>query len=125
MISVITTADEDAHAHRQPQRHLTITTIVVDDGSPTSPANVSNKQFFFFFFYPLKLCRSARHVRACPCQDVCASSEVQRNRAQVEVKSPEIARATLHAALPWYTHIYTLPFPSLLSPYLCILCQVR
>lgn len=29
-----------------------------------------------------------------------------------KVESPEIARATLHVALPWYTHIYTLPFLS-------------
>lgn len=31
----------------------------------------------------------------------------------VEVESQEIARATLHVALPWYTHVYTLPFLSL------------
>ncbi|KAL4072457.1 hypothetical protein V8B97DRAFT_1959372 [Scleroderma yunnanense] len=31
----------------------------------------------------------------------------------VQVESPEIARATLHVALPWYTHVYTLPFLSL------------
>ncbi|KAG6332982.1 hypothetical protein ID866_6110 [Astraeus odoratus] len=31
----------------------------------------------------------------------------------IEVESREIARATLHVALPWYTHIYTIPFLSL------------
>ena len=34
-------------------------------------------------------------------------------RVSVSVISPEIARASLHIALPWYTHIYTLPFLSL------------
>ena len=32
---------------------------------------------------------------------------------RVDVHSPEIARASLHRALPWYTHLYTLPFLSL------------
>ncbi|KIK22074.1 hypothetical protein PISMIDRAFT_530560 [Pisolithus microcarpus 441] len=31
----------------------------------------------------------------------------------IEVESQEIAHATLHVALPWYTHVYTLPFLSL------------
>ncbi|KIJ62125.1 hypothetical protein HYDPIDRAFT_136644 [Hydnomerulius pinastri MD-312] len=31
----------------------------------------------------------------------------------VQVESSEIARASLHVALPWYTHIYTIPFLSL------------
>ncbi|KAH7929975.1 hypothetical protein BV22DRAFT_1191634 [Leucogyrophana mollusca] len=31
----------------------------------------------------------------------------------VTVQSPEIARASLHIALPWYTHLYTIPFLSL------------
>ncbi|KAF9233403.1 hypothetical protein BU15DRAFT_90366 [Melanogaster broomeanus] len=31
----------------------------------------------------------------------------------VHVESSEIARASLHVALPWYTHIYTIPFLSL------------
>jgi hypothetical protein len=34
-------------------------------------------------------------------------------RASVSVISPEIARASLHIAIPWYTHLYTLPFLSL------------
>ena len=34
-------------------------------------------------------------------------------RVSVSVILPEIARASLHIALPWYTHIYTLPFLSL------------
>jgi len=39
-------------------------------------------------------------------------SDGKRNRVHFVVESPEIARATLHVALPWYTHIYTLPFLS-------------
>ncbi|KAF8137626.1 hypothetical protein EV363DRAFT_1254544 [Boletus edulis] len=31
----------------------------------------------------------------------------------VHVESPEIARASLHVSLPWYTHLYSLPFLSL------------
>ena len=34
-------------------------------------------------------------------------------RAKVSVISPEIARASLHVAIPWYTHLYTVPFLSL------------
>ncbi|KAI6127508.1 cation-transporting ATPase [Pisolithus croceorrhizus] len=34
-------------------------------------------------------------------------------RVPIQVESQEIARATLHVALPWYTHVYTLPFLSL------------
>lgn len=34
-------------------------------------------------------------------------------RASVTVQSNEIARASLHVALPWYTHLYTIPFLSL------------
>jgi hypothetical protein len=34
-------------------------------------------------------------------------------RAKVSVISPEIARASLHIAIPWYTHLYTVPFLSL------------
>ena len=34
-------------------------------------------------------------------------------RVSVSVISPEIARASLHIAIPWYTHIYALPFLSL------------
>ena len=41
-----------------------------------------------------------------------ARSDGKRNRVRFKVESPEIARATLHVALPWYTHIYTLPFLS-------------
>jgi cation-transporting ATPase 13A1 len=33
--------------------------------------------------------------------------------ASVKVHSPEISRASLHVALPWYTHLYTIPFLSL------------
>ncbi|KAF8816406.1 endoplasmic reticulum Ca-transporting P-type ATPase [Phlegmacium glaucopus] len=32
--------------------------------------------------------------------------------ASVSVISPEIARASLHIAIPWYTHLYTVPFLS-------------
>ena len=35
------------------------------------------------------------------------------DRAKVSVISPEIARASLHVAIPWYTHLYTVPFLSL------------
>ncbi|KIM43627.1 hypothetical protein M413DRAFT_25955 [Hebeloma cylindrosporum] len=35
------------------------------------------------------------------------------NMASVSVISPEIARASLHIAIPWYTHIYGIPFLSL------------
>lgn len=31
----------------------------------------------------------------------------------VLVDSPEIARASLHVSLPWWTHLYTIPFLSL------------
>jgi hypothetical protein len=31
-------------------------------------------------------------------------------RVSVNVKSPEIAWASLHVAIPWYFHIYTIPF---------------
>ena len=31
----------------------------------------------------------------------------------VTIESPEIARASLHARLPWWSHIYTVPFLSL------------
>ncbi|KAG1724814.1 uncharacterized protein EDB91DRAFT_1087334 [Suillus paluster] len=31
-------------------------------------------------------------------------------RAYVTVQSNEIAKASLHIALPWYTHLYTIPF---------------
>lgn len=34
-------------------------------------------------------------------------------RVSVVVKSSEIARATLHVSLPWYTYLYTFPFLSL------------
>lgn len=34
-------------------------------------------------------------------------------RVSIHVDSLEIARASLHVALPWYTHLYTLPFLSL------------
>lgn len=34
-------------------------------------------------------------------------------RVSVSVISPEIARASLHVAIPWYTHLYTVPFLSL------------
>lgn len=34
-------------------------------------------------------------------------------RASVSVVSPEIARASLHIAIPWQKHIYGLPFLSL------------
>jgi hypothetical protein len=34
-------------------------------------------------------------------------------RTSVKVDSPEIAAATLHRALPWYTYLYTVPFLSL------------
>lgn len=34
-------------------------------------------------------------------------------RASVTVQSNEIAKASLHVALPWYTHLYTIPFLSL------------
>ncbi|RDB26777.1 Manganese-transporting ATPase 4 [Hypsizygus marmoreus] len=33
--------------------------------------------------------------------------------ASVIVNSPEIARASLHISLPWYNHLYTVPFLSL------------
>ncbi|KAG2119211.1 hypothetical protein DEU56DRAFT_837395 [Suillus clintonianus] len=33
--------------------------------------------------------------------------------ASVTVQSNEIAKASLHVALPWYTHLYTIPFLSL------------
>ncbi|KAF8154679.1 endoplasmic reticulum Ca-transporting P-type ATPase [Crassisporium funariophilum] len=33
--------------------------------------------------------------------------------ASVSVISPEIARASLHVSIPWYTHLYTVPFLSL------------
>lgn len=34
-------------------------------------------------------------------------------RVSVTIDSPEISRASLHAKLPWWMHIYTLPFLSL------------
>ena len=34
-------------------------------------------------------------------------------RVSVAVTSPEVASASLHTRLPWYTHIYTLPFLAL------------
>lgn len=34
-------------------------------------------------------------------------------RASVKVVSPEIERASLHISIPWYTHIYGIPFLSL------------
>ena len=35
------------------------------------------------------------------------------NRSSVKVVSSEIAAVSLHSALPWYTHLYTIPFLSL------------
>ena len=35
------------------------------------------------------------------------------HRASVIVESSEIVGATLHCALPWYTHLYSRPFLSL------------
>ena len=35
------------------------------------------------------------------------------NRASVAVRSQEIERASLHIGIPWYTHLYALPFLSL------------
>jgi cation-transporting ATPase 13A1 len=32
------------------------------------------------------------------------------SRVAVAVHSPEIERASLHIAIPWYTHLYGLPF---------------
>ncbi|KAN0084090.1 hypothetical protein V8E55_007594 [Tylopilus felleus] len=46
------------------------------------------------------------------CVDVRQKQDVQQ-KVSVHVDSPEIASASLHLALPWYTHIYTLPFLSL------------
>ncbi|KAG1851058.1 hypothetical protein DFJ58DRAFT_842253 [Suillus subalutaceus] len=52
-------------------------------------------------------------------------------RASVTVQSNKIANAALHVTLPWYTHLYTIPFFSLYPllayrgvnfPGLCILC---
>lgn len=34
-------------------------------------------------------------------------------RAVVTVDTPEIARAYLHVRIPWWTHLYTIPFLSL------------
>ena len=34
-------------------------------------------------------------------------------RSSVKVVSSEIAGASLHIGLPWYTHLYTVPFLSL------------
>lgn len=39
--------------------------------------------------------------------------DISSFRVSVIVKSPEIARASLHVSLPWYSHLYTLPFLSL------------
>lgn len=36
-----------------------------------------------------------------------------RVSTKVTVVSPEIASASLHVALPWYTHVYTFPFLAL------------
>ena len=36
-----------------------------------------------------------------------------QSRSSVKVISSEIAAVSLHAALPWYTHLYTIPFLSL------------
>ena len=38
---------------------------------------------------------------------------IELGRVSVSVISPEIARASLHIAIPWYTHLYTVPFLSL------------
>lgn len=38
---------------------------------------------------------------------------IDSDRVSVSVISPEIARASLHIAIPWYTHLYTVPFLSL------------
>jgi cation-transporting ATPase 13A1 len=40
-------------------------------------------------------------------------SDCLSNRVVVAVDSAEILSASLHVALPWYTHVYTLPFLSL------------
>jgi manganese-transporting P-type ATPase len=45
-------------------------------------------------------------------------------RVSVIVKSSEIARASLHVSLPWYTHLYTLPFLSL-YPFLAYAYYVK
>lgn len=42
----------------------------------------------------------------------------------VAVKSSEIARVSLHVSLPWYTHLYTLPFLSL-YPFLAYAYYVK
>ena len=31
----------------------------------------------------------------------------------ITIDSPEIARASLHSSLPWWAHVYTVPFLSL------------
>ena len=41
------------------------------------------------------------------------TSLTYHHHRKVTVQSPEIARASLHIALPWYSHLYTLPFLSL------------
>ena len=37
---------------------------------------------------------------------------------------PEIARASLHIAIPWYKHIYGIPFFSVSSTRICLLRQI-
>lgn len=40
-------------------------------------------------------------------------SDIYISRTSVSVDSSEIAGASLHVAIPWYTHIYGIPFISL------------
>lgn len=42
----------------------------------------------------------------------------------VTIDSPEIKRASLHASLPWWTHVYTIPFLAL-YPLLAYAYSVR
>ena len=55
---------------------------------------------------------STRHVGPCFPYTSCFIN-ILFIRVSVHVASPEIARASLHVALPWYTHLYALPFLSL------------
>ncbi|EGO29932.1 cation-transporting ATPase [Serpula lacrymans var. lacrymans S7.9] len=47
------------------------------------------------------------------CSGIGTVTKISMITAPVTVKSSEISRASLHVALPWYTHVYSIPFLSL------------
>ena len=48
-----------------------------------------------------------------PASSFAGRPSLSLSRVRVDIQSPEISRATLQTAIPWYLHLYTLPFVSL------------